>query len=247
MSEWPYDFPDILHWKNLPSLGSVYGSSDIDDLINIQNKSNATVSYIQKQVRLQSYKQPWGKGLGDQKIEGGPDTFIGLKGESAQLGVIDYQTDITGSLAFDKTLRQSLFDLAREVDINSQADKLGAITNFGLRILYSDSLSKCDTKRLLLGEALLELVRRLLVLNGWEGEDSRPGEIKWHDPLPVNVIEKFQAQAEELAMGTVDKQTIAEENGRDWPTIQERLANEKTQGDGAIGAALLKAFPPVGK
>lgn len=238
-TEWPYTFPNIVHWKNLPSLNSVYGSSDIDDILGMQDKQNFTVSNIQKQVRLQSHKQPWGRGVNNEKLDVGADSFIALKGENAELGIMDFQTDITGSLAFSKDLRQSLFDVAREVDITSITDKLGALTNFGLRVLYSDALGKTDTKRLLFGEALLELNRRLLVLNGWEGEDSRPGEVKWQDPLPVNIIEKYQAQAEELAMGTVDKQTIAEENGRDWETIQTRLQEEKAANNNALGVALL--------
>ena len=247
MQEWPYNFPDIVHGKNLPSLGSVYGSSDIDDILGMQDKSNFTVSSIQKQVRLQSHKQPWGRGIGqDEKLDVGPDTLIKLKGETAELGILDFQTDIAGSLAFSKDLRQSIFDVAREVDITSITDKLGALTNFGLRVLYTDALGKCDTKRMLLGEALLELNRRLLVLNGMEGEASRPGEVKWQDPLPVNVIEKFTAQSEELAMGVVDKQTIAEENGRDWETIKTRLDEAKATGDNAVGAAILRAFNPIG-
>jgi hypothetical protein len=80
-----------------------------------------------------------------------------------------------------------------------------------------------------------------------EGELSRPGEIKWQDPLPVNVLEKFQGQSTELANGTVDKQTIAEENGRDWETIQTRLNDEKAGTDNAIGAALMRSFPGIGK
>jgi hypothetical protein len=199
-------------------------------------------------VRLQQHKQPWGRGIGkDDVLDVGPDTLIKLRGENAQIGVMDFQTDIAGSLLFSKDLRQTLFDVAREVDITSITDKLGALTNFGLRVLYTDALGKCDTKRMLFGEALLELNRRLLVLAGYEGELSRPGEIKWHDPLPVNVIEKFQAQSEELANGTVDKQTIAEENGRDWETIQTRLNDEKAAGDNAIGAALMRSFPGIGK
>jgi hypothetical protein len=243
----PYDFPNILHVKNLPSLNSVYGSSDIDDILGMQDKSNFTISSIQKQVRLQSHKQPWGKGIGkEDKLDVGPDTLVQLRGENAELGILDFQTDIAGSLEYAKDLRQSIFDIAREVDITSITDKLGALTNFGLRVLYTDALGKCDTKRLLLGEMLLELNRRLLVLNGMEGEASRPGEVIWNDPLPVNVIEKFQGQAEELAMGVVDKQTIAEENGRDWEAIKARLDEEKSTGDNAVGAAILRAFNPIG-
>lgn len=245
--DWPYNFPNIVHGKNLPSLNSVYGSSDIDDILGMQDKSNFTISSIQKQVRLQSHKQPWGRGIGkEDKLDVGPDTLVQLRGETAELGILDFQTDIAGSLEFSKDLRQTLFDVAREVDITSITDKLGALTNFGLRVLYTDALGKCDTKRMLLGEALLELNRRLLVLAGHEGELSRPGEIKWEDPLPVNVLEKFQGQAEELAMKTVSAQTICEENGRDWETEQARMQEATAKTDNATGAAILRAFNPIG-
>jgi hypothetical protein len=45
----------------------------------------------------------------------------------------------------------------------------------------------------------------------------------------------------------VDKQTIAEENGRDWEKIQTRLNDEKAGTDNAIGAALMRSFPGIGK
>jgi uncharacterized protein affecting Mg2+/Co2+ transport len=246
MQNFPYPFPNIIHWKNLPSLNSIYGSSDIDDVLGMQDKSNFVNSNIQKQVRLQSHKQPWGRGVTKaDNLNVGADSMIQLNGANAEIGVMDFQTDISGSLQFERDLRQSLFDVAREVDITSITDKIGALTNFGLRVLYSDSLAKNDTKRQLIGEALLELNRRLLVMKGYEGEDTRPGEIKWKDPLPVNILEKLQAQTAELDNGTVDKQTIAEENNRDWKVVKERLQEEKVAGDGLIGSAIMRAFPNI--
>jgi hypothetical protein len=245
--EFPYNFPDILHYKNLPSLGSVKGTSDIDDILGMQDKSNYTISAIQKQVRLQAHKQPWGRGIGSaDQLSVGPDSMIVLKNDNAEVGVLDFQTDISGSLAFAKDLRQSIFDVAREVDITSITDKLGALTNFGLRVLYTDAIGKNDTKRMLLGEFLEELNRRLLVLKGWEGELSRPGEVVWQDPLPVNILEKYQAQAQELANKTVDPQTIAEENGRDWEEVSSRLKESASATDNMLGSALLRSFPPIG-
>lgn len=244
--DWPYDFPNIVHWKNLPSINSVYGSSGIDDILGIQDKSNATVSYIQKQVRLQQHKQPWGRGINkDDQLDVGPDSLIKMTGESAELGILDFQTDITGSLLFSRDLRQSLFDIAREVDISSITDKLGTLTNFGLRVLYSDSLSKTDTKRELLGEALTELNRRLLVLAGFEGEDSRPGSIAWADPLPTNIVEDMQADQMALGMGIVDPQTVYERYaaryGQEWTEIEARMKARKAGADSDnLGALLLK-------
>jgi len=135
-------------------------------------------------------------------------------------------------------LRQSLFDVAREIDITSITDRIGSLTNFGLRVLNSDALAKNDTKRQLMGDALLELNRRLLVIGGYTDERSRPGQIIWHDPLPVDEISRLSAQQIELSMGTVSKQTIAEENGRNWEEENKRILDEQAA-SGNLGGALL--------
>lgn len=244
--EWPYTFPPIVHWKNLPSINNVYGSSDIDDILGIQDKDNFTVSNIQKMVRLQAHRQLWGRNLGkDDLVDIGPDKLIKLTGTESELGVLDIQSDIGASLQFSRDLRQTLFDVAREVDITSITDKIGALTNFGLRVLYADSLSKTNTKRELFGEALLELNRRLLVLNGMEGEASRPGEIIWKDPLPVNIREEMETDNIALQMGIVDIQTIyeryAERYGQEWEEIQTRLmAAKQAQAGADLGTMLLR-------
>ena len=244
---WPYDFPPIINWKNQPSLNNVYGSSDLDDILLLQDKNNFVLSNLQKMVRLQAHKQMWGRGIGDKdQLNVGPDQLIKLSGQDAELGFLDLTADITGSLAYAQDLRQMLFDITREVDISSITDKLGALTNFGLRVLYSDSLAKVDIKRMLFGEMLEELNRRLLVLAGNEGEASRPGEVVWHDPLPSNRSEDIQADAELLANGLVSKQTLSEKYGYDWEAEQERIAGEKGSQDNAIGAALLRSFPGIG-
>ena len=53
---------------------------------------------------------------------------------------LEMQSDLNSSLNFIRYLRQALFDVSRAVDIDSMADKLGSLTNFGLRVLYQDAL-----------------------------------------------------------------------------------------------------------
>ena len=245
LQEFPYNFPPIVHWKNLPSIKSVYGSSDLDDILGIQDKDNFVKSNIQKMVRLQAHKQLWDKNTGADKLDIGPDKIVHLHGDTADIGVLDIQSDITGSIAFSHDLRQSLFDVAREVDITSITDKLGALTNFGLRVLYSDALSKTNIKRDLLGEALLEINRRLLVLSGQEGEASRPGTIAWKDPLPSNITEELAADAIALSNKIVDTQTVyeryADRYGQTWEEVQARMQGaQQAQGQNDLGTMLLR-------
>ena len=52
-SEWPYDFPPIVHWQNLPAIGTPYGESDIPyDVLRLQDRINYSASNLSKIVRL---------------------------------------------------------------------------------------------------------------------------------------------------------------------------------------------------
>jgi hypothetical protein len=118
------------------------------------------------------------------------------------------------------------------------ADKLGSLTNFGLRVLYQDAMSKIEEKRGLYGSLLVEVNRRLLMLAEL-GDDG--GEVIWADVLPVNEIERATAIRTDLELGLVSKQTASSKRGYVWEDEEERIADEATQADN-IGAALLTAF-----
>lgn len=250
--EWPYNFPPILHWKNLPSLKSAYGDSDIDDAINIQDKSNFVTSNTGKIIKFHAHPEVIGTGFSVKdmtQIDSAVGTFRAIAAPEAKVFTLEMQSDLSSSLAFGFGLRQSIFDVSREVDISSMADKLGALTNFGLHVLWSDALDKNDTKRQLYGDALKELNRRLLVIAGFEGELSRPGEVEFGDPMPVDVVEEMTVDGMALDKGIVDLETVTKRYqkryGVDYETIQANIAKQKA-GDNAnndnIGAAILRNF-----
>ena len=263
---WPYTFPPIIHGKNLPSLKSCYGSSDIDDAVNIQDKSNFVVSNTSKIIKHHASQRPIGTGFSGKDlapIDDSPDSMMVVSNPEAKIYLLNGQSDLGSSRAFALDLRQSIFDISREVDISSMSDKLGALTNFGLQVLWSDAIDKNDTKRQLYGDVLLELNRRLLVLAGWIGPASQPGVVAWGDPLPVNVVEEMTADKMALELGIVDKGTVAERYkaryGKTWDEIQAAIAEESAASNAAnadIGAQILRNFnrgegvpvtPPNGK
>jgi hypothetical protein len=170
----------------------------------------------------------------------GPDKLPILP-QGGEILELDASADLSGSLAIALAFRQALFDVSREVDISSMADKLGSLTNFALRVLYGDALDKNDTKRQLYGDGLAEINRRLLVLAGYEGEQSDPGEVVWGEALPVNETERGQGVVMLLQAGVISKQTAAERMGIDWEREIERMSAEQAQGDN-VGAAILRAF-----
>jgi hypothetical protein len=89
-----------------------------------------------------------------------------------------------------------------------------------------------------MGEALEQVNQRLLYLAGL---DDEPGAVIWPDNTPRDMLSDLQADQLELGTGTVSKQTIAAENGRDWEAEQERMDAEKAAG-GNIGALFIEQF-----
>ena len=253
VTEWLYDFPPIIHWKNLPSLKSCYGDSDIDDVIGIQDKSNFVTSNTGKIIKMFAHPTTVASGVSVEQLAAGRlDNSVGVLyavPEGASVNNLEMSSDLASSVVYGQNLRQSIFDIAREIDVSSMADRLGALTNFGLQVLWSDALDKNDTKRQLYGDAIIELNRRLLVLAGYEGSLSNPGALAWGNPMPVNILEELQADNLAIQMGIVDKETVSKRYfvryGQTYETIQANMAKQgaaDNAGNANIGATILRNF-----
>lgn len=247
--EWPYSWPPIHHWKNLPSLKSCYGSSDIDDAINVQDKENFVVSNTGKIIKFHAHPEVIGTGFSvDQmkNVDTAVGTFRAITNENAKVYTIEMESDLASSRNFAQDLRQSIFDISREVDISSIGDKVGALTNFGLRVLYTDAIDKNDTKRQLYGDAFKEINRRLLELKGKQGLEINPGEVAWGDALIVDTKQEMEVDQLALNMGVVDLETVTrryeKRYGVDYETIQANRAKQKQNevANRDIGAELLR-------
>jgi hypothetical protein len=185
----------------------------------------------------------------DEVVAVAPEGMLFFPDPNVKVFNLEMQSDLASSRAFALDLRQSIFDISREVDISSLSDKLGALTNFGLHVLYTDALDKNDTKRQLYGDALKELNRRLLVLAGYTMEASNPGKITWGEPLITNIVEEMTADEKAQNNGWIDKETLTKRYqsryGVDYETVIANLAKQKqtdNQNNANIGAEILKRF-----
>jgi Phage portal protein, SPP1 Gp6-like len=238
LTPWDYNFPPILHQKNLPSLRNCYGDSDIDDVINVQDRSNFVMSNTAKIVKFFANPITFifgisAKGMKENKLDSAVGSLYAIPDKDAKAMNLEMSSDLASSRNLYHDLRQSVFDIAREVDMTSVADKLGALTNFALRVLYSDALDKNDTKRQLYGDALKELNRRLLVLANWTGEQSNPGKITWGEAMITNIKEEMEVDELALKMKVIDLETITKRYqsryGVSWEDIQKRLKENKPE------------------
>jgi hypothetical protein len=223
--EWDYAFPPIVHWQNLPNPVSANGMPDLtEDVIRLQDAINFIASDEKKINRLHAHPITVGRGFNAKELDVEPGKMIVLGDKEADIYNVEMQSDLAATNSFLLMLRQALFDITRTVDISSMADKLGALTNFGLRVLYADALFKLGTKRELYGDGIEELVRRLLILNGM---DEDPGEIIWPDMLPENDVEKLNTQRQEMDLKLKSPQTVASERGIDFEKEQVLLSEVK--------------------
>jgi hypothetical protein len=250
---WPWPFPPIAHEKNLPKAGSVYGQSDIEDVIGLQDDYNESRSNTKKILSYFAFPQRYVAGgrlprrvvNGQEVIDFEPGKVFEFDDPQARIGAMEMQSDMASSRAFTDGIRLDMFDVARTSDVNTVRDKIGALTNFGLRVLFKDELAKLKTKQLLYGELFKTVNERLLLMAGYAGEAADPGEVVFGDSLPTNETEQIAALKEDLAMGIVSKQTAAARRGYDWEAEQERIAGEQAaQGatSANVGGAILRNF-----
>lgn len=247
---WDYEFAPIVHGKNLPNAGRVYGYSDIEGIIDLQDRYNEAQSNRNKILSLQAWAQKYIIGgkfpryrddQGNEFLDTGPDKAIEVQNADAKIGILQPSGDLTSSREFTNDIRRDMFDIAATVDADTIKDKVGALTNFGLRVLFKNELAKNATKQLLYGDLLLSVNNRLLQLAGFNGANADPGKVIFGDALPSNDTEEVQTLTDERALGIVSTETVAKKRGYDWTEEQKRMANEK-KAAGNVGADMIRQF-----
>ena len=249
---WPYPFPPIVHAQNLPSVHNVYGADGLSGGLDVQDKYNFVDSNILKIIRYHAHPRTWARGLpansSMEKVSWGGDEMIKATSESAEIRNLEMQSDLASSRAEKQDLKAAVFELNRSVDIASLKDKIGNITNLGLRLLYSDALAKNATRRELYGDALSELCRRMLMLAG--AVDVGDVTVTWGADLPADEVEDAKLILADLAAGLVSKETASEARGYTWKSSndgteigeQDRIANESAATGDQANAALARLF-----
>jgi hypothetical protein len=137
---------------------------------------------------------------------------------------LEMQSDLTASQNFLEQIRSSFFSQMRVVDMATQKDKIGQITNFGLHVLFSDMLDLIKVKHRLYGYGLKLLTRYAIYLR--TGDDPGMPNLVWADPLPVNRTEQVNAVKVEQSMGFTSDQTLAEDLGRDFYQESKKMSKE---------------------
>jgi hypothetical protein len=72
VTTWPFPFPPLLGWQNLPSPNVYYGKADIDGgLIDLNAAVNRALSNLARIVRFHAHPKTWASGISHQRARQG--------------------------------------------------------------------------------------------------------------------------------------------------------------------------------
>ncbi|MEZ0396821.1 MAG: phage portal protein [Anaerolineales bacterium] len=234
---WPYEFSPIVDCQNLPAPGEFWGQSDLeDDVIEIIRAINFIASNTARIIRFHAHPKTWGRGFTAKDLRIGVDETIILPGENGELRNLEMQSDLASSLRYLDMLRQALHEISRVPEVaTGNLDQAGSLSGVALQILYQPLLEKTNTKRLLYGDMLIELNRRLLAIGGFG--DELHTALHWQEVLPQDPMQERQAALIDIQLG-VSQDTLLQRLGYD-PDL-ERQKREAASAD--LGEQLLMAF-----
>jgi hypothetical protein len=242
--EWAFSFAPIVDWANKRVPHQYYGASNLKNAIPLNDAVNFVASNTGRIIKYHAHPRTIGLGMEASDVKGTSIDgllTISAKPGDAEISNLEMQSDLSSSMAFFNQLKGEFFAEQRMVDLSTIRDRLGQVTNFGVRMIFNEQLENSDEKRRVYGQWLSRAFQRLLTVMAMEVEEP---EAQWDDPLPTNRMEAVQTAQIENDLG-VSKQTLFDDLGRDYFKEQERRADEGVAGqDGLISA--LDRFGQVG-
>ncbi|RLG68947.1 MAG: hypothetical protein DRO11_08390 [Methanobacteriota archaeon] len=239
---WP--FCPLFDGQNLPSARSYWGMADLENVKNINDEINFILSNVNRIIRFHAHPRTIGIGIEPSQVQ---DTAVeafwtvATTPDKAEIFNLEMQSDLPAVFNFFQIIREAFWTIGREADPSVFKEKIGNVTNFGLRVLYMDALNKLGQKRQTYGKVLSNLLERCLELKGFNNLRALPN---WSDPLPTDPRETVQTLQMERDMQIVSRETAALERGRNWE-VEKRRMQEDAQGQ-SVGKRLLRMLQAGG-
>lgn len=235
---WPHPFPPIVHWPNKKRAHQFYGVSELHDAVSLNDAVNFVASNTGRIIKFHAHPRTIAKGVPPDQIKATSIDGLFSVPENTDVFNLEMQSDLSSSMAMFAQLKSEFFAGRRVLDLSTVRDRLGQITNFGVRMLFSEMIELRDEKTRLIGGGLSAAFQCLLAMDGIE---AGPPLVKWGEALPVNRVEALQAAALEKELGTASVQTLSEDLGRDFIAEQERKREEAT----GAGQMLASVFDTI--
>lgn len=234
---WTYPWAPIVQCQNLPSPNEFWGVSDIEpDILEINKAINFTVSNFGRILRYHAHPKTWGSGFDAKQLQIAVDETIVLPAAEAQLHNLEMATDLSSSIEFYKRLKEALHETSRIPEVaTGKLESTNGISGLALQIMYQPLIEKTETKRLLYGDMLIKLNRRLLELGGFGSYNYI--ELHWQEMLPEDAKQERETALIDRQLGVSDD-TLLTKLGYN-PDLEQKKKQANTE---QLASELLGAF-----
>jgi hypothetical protein len=221
---WPWNWCPIVDGPNLVHGKRYWGLTDLEDVTGVNDAINFSASNTGRILNIHGHPKTVGTGFtADEVQDTSIDSMWTIPSAEAKVQNLEMESDLTAAQNFIELLKMAFWTIGRGLDLSVFKDRIGQVTNFGLRILAHRALTKNGDKRILYGAALTKINAHLLEMGGLKGFTT---SVKWPDPLPDDPQMTVNVQKSEKEMGLVSRQTLAEERGRSWVVEKKRMEEE---------------------
>jgi len=230
----------IIDGQNLPHPRDYFGMSDMHNVTRLNDEINFILSNVNRIIRYHAHPRTIGIGVDPKEIqETNVESFwaVSATPDEAKIYNLEMDSDLQSTFQFFQIIREAFWTIGREADPAVFKEKIGNVTNFGLRVLYLDALNKLGQKRSTYGTAFKKLGESLLFLSNNEEFENYTLVTHWSDPLPTDPRDQVETMMMEADLGILSKETAALIRGRDWQEEKRRLEEEMQDGD--LGEKLL--------
>jgi hypothetical protein len=238
--EWSYPVAPVVSWQNLPSR-QVYGLSDVtnyrlNDYINYILSDALLILHMHAHPRtiITGAMPPT---ITEEEV-GSIFSFPNPEAKVYNLATTENLKDILDVASF---IISYFYSEHRAVDLTSFRDKVGQLTNFGLRVLFMDALDKLQVKRVLYENGLKQIIIALIYFSTGNVISIGDVQISWPDPLPFNDMEEIEQIEKEMSLGILSKRTAALLRNRDFDTEITHIL-EESEFEKNIGSRLMALF-----
>jgi len=234
---WPWPFSAVVDCQNLPAPNQYYGISDLEpDVLDLNKQRNFLLSNALRIIRFHAHPRTWGKGFNAKELETSIDATIVLPGKDASIANLEMQSDGAFVDLIDRRIDEAIHELSDLPPVAvGKVENVGQLSSLALKVLYAPLIARTETKRLLYGELLIEINRRLLAMAAF-GDDLRT-TLQWQDVLPTDPMQEVQTALLEEQLG-VSRSTLIAKLGYD----ADQEATKKGDEDAAAASVAQRAL-----
>ena len=251
------DFIPVYVIPNNPTIGMVWGYSELHDLIPIIDEINKKYSDASDALRFEMFaitvmmnvKQFSDQGKkGSRRPETKPGAVWNLMGMPGPDGkVLGDISKLESKFAYSDTLDQhlinlkaALFELSNVVQITPETvSKLGSLSGVALKLLYASMVSKVNSKNTIwkpkLAQIYSDSLKMRSIYENYDYPEDLNIEIIMQEPTPMNEAEQVEIATAKLAAGLTsikaEMNKLGVENAEE---LMSEIMTERKEQDAAL-------------